>query len=339
MGCLFAALGVLITITPPFLWLWQTDALPLFWERLSSYVPFYAQLPGDYEFKEGFARTWYLINSYLDFGGFGLLIIASVFGLLLILNYADSIKTKKLAVLLLVLTVLYSLYAAIPGKFWHYHWIPFIYFVSLSAALLFFSPSDKTYQQLPYPKILPALMFISIVILSLPIDQIESLKQKFADVPVIQEHILLNNQDTHIYSHPNANIIITNTKRYLKAHLEPNDKVQPLDWTVGLTQAMLFSKAVLATPYISDFQFYHHVSHDYIQHLRADFMQQLEQTKPKFIVKVQEGAPYKPMMSGVDVSYEFPELVAFIQNYYAASYVGNGFIVFRRNDIDEEHAF
>ena len=229
------------------------------------------------------------------------------------------------------MTFLYSLYAAIGGKLWLYHWMPFTYFVSLSAAMLFFSPDEQKYQQFPYPKILPPLIFVGIIMMYLPITQVEDIKRKFTDLPKLHEQISLHNQDAHFFSSPTSNEIITEITQYLNTHLEPNDTVQPLGWISGITQAMLFSRAELATPYINDFQFYHHVSHPYIQQLRADFITRLQRKKPKFIIRVQEGAPFKPKMLGTDVSYEFPELFQFIKTNYVESYVGNGFVIFRRN--------
>ncbi len=328
----FAFLGVLITLALPFLWVWKIGALGSFWEIFSSYTPLYAQMSGDFEFKSSWDRAGYLIDFYIGFGGFGLLLIASAFGFYFIWTYADSIKIKKLAILLLLLSFLYSLYAAIGGKLWVYHWMPLAYFSSLTAALLFFSPTDKAYKQAPYPKILPVLMFIAIVSLYLPITQISYIKKQLADVADIHAQIELHNQNRHVYSSAETNAIINNVRQYLNTALEANDSVQPLGWISGITQAMLSSKAVLATPYINDFQFYHHVSDDYIKQLRADFIQRLERKKPKFIIKVIEGAPFKPKMFGVDVSYEFPELTQLIQQHYQKTDAGNGLIIFRRKN-------
>ncbi|MDM8565183.1 hypothetical protein QUF74_05965 [Candidatus Halobeggiatoa sp. HSG11] len=330
LGGGFALVGGLMTLALPFLWLWKIDALASFWAIFSSYTPLYAQMSGNFEFQESVGRIRYILDLYSGFGGYGSLLIASILGLYFILRYATSIKTKKRAILLLVLAFVYSLYAAIGSKLWLYHWMPFVYFASLSAALLFFSPPDKTYKQLPYPKILPPLMFIGIVIMYLPIAHISQIKKNFTDITNIHEQIILHDQDVHVFSSPATNEIITKTTQYLKQHLEPHDKVQSLGMATGITQAMLFSKAVLATPYIYDIQFYHHVSSDYIKQLRADFMQRLQQKKPKFIIKVQEGAPFKSKVSGIDVNYEFPELAALIQRYYKKSYSGNGFTIFRK---------
>ena len=91
---------------------------------------------------------------------------------------------------------------------------------------------------------------------------------------------------------------------------------------------MLISKAVVATPYVIDFPFYHHVSTPYIQNLRHDFIKRLKKEMPEFIIDVYA----KPELSGLDISYDFPELEEFIKQHYKKDYTGDGFDIFRRND-------
>ena len=67
-----------------------------------------------------------------------------------------------------------------------------------------------------------------------------------------------------------------------------SSRVQPLDWDGGALHGMLLAKAITATPYICDFQLYHHVSTPYIQGLRRDFLADLEQAMPAFIIDMHE---------------------------------------------------
>ena len=111
-------------------------------------------------------------------------------------------------------------------------------------------------------------------------------------------------------------------RRFLEANLEAGETVQPLDWTGGTLLAMLQARAPLATRYVFDFYFYHHVSEPYIQSLRADFVSQLQEARPRFIIEVT--AMDKPWVNGEDTSREFPQLRALLDRDY--------FIRLRRDD-------
>lgn len=92
-------------------------------------------------------------------------------------------------------------------------------------------------------------------------------------------------------------------------------------------EAMLDSKAVPATLYITDFQFYHHVSNPHIQNLRADLMTKLTEKPPRFIIDVSTHR----QIAGLDASYEFQELKTFINQNYQKDFIGKEFVIFRRN--------
>jgi len=79
--------------------------------------------------------------------------------------------------------------------------------------------------------------------------------------------------------------------------------------------AMLETRAHIATPYIFDFYFYHHVSNPYIQSLRADFMNDLQAASPRFIIEVT--AIDKPWITGPDTSRKFPEFREFLNKNYS----------------------
>jgi hypothetical protein len=116
--------------------------------------------------------------------------------------------------------------------------------------------------------------------------------------------------------------------RYLDENLKEGDTVQPLDWTGGALLAMLKTRAHIATPYVFDFYFYHHVSNPYIQGLRVDFMKKLRAAKPRFIIEVI--ANDKPWVSGVDTSREFPELREFLNVNYSVVIEKDDVLIYER---------
>jgi hypothetical protein len=312
IGGIFALVGFLSILILPFLWLWQIGALESFWTIFSSYLPLYAQISGDLQVRETFHHIQFVFKSYISFGGFDFFFITSLFGVYVILTSTMSAMLKKQAILLFSLIIFYSLSAALSGKLWTYHWMPYIYFASLCTAMLLFSP--PMFKNIVHPLIIPLFVFMVAMMTTVRSPQIV-VQQLFSDQ---QPATLMDGMEKRI----------DEITMYLNQHLSPTDQVQPLDWITGAAYGMLISKAIPATPYIFDFQFYHHVSNDYIKHLRRDFLEKLKKAMPTFIIEVHA----KHRMSGLDVTYEFPELRAFIKQHYKKDYTGNGFDIFRRND-------
>jgi hypothetical protein len=88
---------------------------------------------------------------------------------------------------------------------------------------------------------------------------------------------------------------------------------------------MLISRAQLATPFIYDVQFYHHVSSPYIQSLRQRFIQSLKTARPRFIIQITSD---KPWVGGADTSHSFEELQSILEKDYSPVLSGNGFIIY-----------
>lgn len=313
IGGLFALAGVLATLIIPFLWLWRIGALESFLDILSSYVPLYAQMSRDLEFRAPFPRLLNIVYWYIRLGGFGILLASAIFGVHLVLTQATAAAaTKRLAMLLLSLTILYTIYVALGGRFLDYHWMPFVYFASLGTALILYSPLTRVQR----PAILPLFGFIvtAMVVTLLP-------------AYGAANHLLSGKPPA-----PFHDAQVKEITAYLATHLSPTDTVQPLDWNGGALHAMRITEAVVATPFIFDFQFYHHVSTPYIQQLRKNFLTELEQTMPTFVIDVYQAGDDIPEISGVDTTHEFPALRDFIEQQYRKDYAGNGFDIFRRND-------
>ncbi|NEO77630.1 hypothetical protein [Moorena sp. SIO4G3] len=311
IGSLFALLGFLSTLAIPFIWLWRIGAISSFWDILSSFTPLYSQLAGNMEVMGTISGFIYNLKLYIWFGGFRLLFLGSMFGVYHIWAEHSPPATKKLALLLFSLTILYSISVAIGGKFWLYHWMPYTYFASLCTALMLFS--TPSFEGLRFPRIFfPLFIFVFIIVLTVRPSSV-AFKQLLKGPP---------------FSVQSGRVGVYEIAAYLNENLLPTDKVQPLDWGGGSLHAMLISKAVLATPYITDFQFYLHVSTPYIQKLRKHFIEELEQDIPAFIIDVHK----KPRLSGIDTDYSFPALERFIKQHYSKDYTGNGFEILRRND-------
>jgi hypothetical protein len=104
--------------------------------------------------------------------------------------------------------------------------------------------------------------------------------------------------------------------------------VQPLDWgNGGAIHAMLLSRVELATEFMYDYHFYHHISSPFTRNLRQVFLEQLRQAAPRFIIEIQK---QKPWISGIDSSQSFPELTDYLKTYYSVATGGDGYIIHER---------
>ncbi|HAX68222.1 MAG TPA: hypothetical protein DCY14_01315 [Anaerolineae bacterium] len=245
----------------------------------------------------------YLLNQVWRLGGSGLWLIPAAFGIYLHRN--------RQAYLLASLALIFAVYPALTGQFFPYHYIPFIYTIILVASLALNvegrTSNVTTFDLRPSTISLIAFLLVTFATIRPSPTFLRQLEGK---------------------------PIATSTDRaeqmaeYLEKNLEPGDKVQPLDWTGGSLLAMLKSRAPIATSYVFDFYFYHHVSNPYIQSLRADFMNQLQASEPRFIIEVT--AIDKPWVSGEDTTRDFPELRMFLAENYSVTMEKEDYIIYER---------
>ena len=286
-------IGFAIPISLVTLYLAITHSLAPLIDIILNYVPLYTQINGEMAITPSAERTAYLLNQLWHLGGSGLWLIPATFGIYL--------NRNRQTYLLASLTLIYALYPALTGQFFPYHYIPFIYTIILVASL-----SLSSNYQLPITNLSYIFLFATILITVKP-------SQTFLRQ--------LQGKDIAIAADRAAQI-----SSFLEKNLEPGDTVQPLDWTGGSLLAMLENRAPIATSYVFDFYFYHHISNPYIQSLRADFMTQLQESKPRFIIEVT--AIDKPWVSGEDTSRDFPELRAFLNEYYSVTMEKEDYIIY-----------
>ena len=303
---LYAALGFIITLSIPLLWLWQTGGLPYFWEIFSSYIPLHLHLSTDHRTIEGMERWLYLLNSYRKLGGWQILLIPISLGTYLLFSTNTTKRETKFAILLLSLLLFYSIYPVLSGQFWNYHWMPFVYFGSLCASFILLPAPQE--QSSTWNHIIP--QFIFIVFLFITIYPTENFVRQLAgDSPA-----------------PPKEGRVDAIADFLKKNLRPGDTVQPLDWTGGTIHGMLMAEAVAATPFIYDYHFYHHISQPYIQELRKRFVQDLTEARPRYIIHMLK----MPRPYGKDTTSKFLELQDFIINNYFVVFKTNEFTIWER---------
>ncbi len=303
-----AAAGFAVPVLAVIAWLVFTKAWTPFLDIALNYWPLYAQVNGQMEITAPGTRLPFLLNQSLRLGGHALWLIPALIGVYLVPQ-----ENKRQAYLLASLALCYAIYPAFSGQFFEYHYIPFIYFIVLLASLSIQTinrqPPITNHQ--PSPFILHPSSFILLLTIAFTIRPSNTFIRQITNRPIAKT----SDRATEIADH-------------LEENMKDGDTVQPLDWTGGTLLAMLETRAPLATKYVFDFYFYHHVSTPYIQNLRADFMDELREANPRFIVQVI--AVDKPWLTGPDTSREFPELREFLNENYSVTILEDDYLIYKR---------
>lgn len=285
-------LGFAIPLSAAFLYLWEENALQSFLDIALSYWPLYTQLNGNQVSMSGGERLRYLVDRALSLRDYPIWLAPALLGLFSS-QYLAALdeEQKRKARLIFWLAVCYALYTLAGGTFWGYSWIPFGYFVlQLSSLCLLEMPAWLPKMGRNFAAL--ALIFSTLVAMNLP-----NLDKRLDPLPTQRSGR------------------VDLVAGFLERNLLPGDRVQPLDWTGGgIVQAMLIARAQVATRFINDFHFYHHLSTPYIQVLRKEFIQELKAAPPRFIIGYAGGD--KPWVSGEDTTREFNTLKSFIEKNY-----------------------
>lgn len=304
---LLAAVGFVLPPAAVLVWVWQQGAWPAFVDLFRNYLPLYLQLDKNHAIVLGSARLLYLLRFYKALGGLAIWLAPAVLGLYLALFVARrATPVVRQALLLGVLTLAYSIYPVFSGQFFKYHWLPFLYFVVLTAALAIIRLPRRT---LPAQRFFAIAAFALFLLLALDVAP-DFLGQLRGEPPAAPKQ-------------GQVDAMVADLRRL---NVQPGEAIQPLDWTGGTIQALLLTEARLATPYIYDYYFYHHYRHPYIQGLRQKFMRALQAERPRLIVE----NTIKPRPQGKGSTDAFPELRAFLAADYRVVVAENGYIIYER---------
>jgi len=267
-------------------------ALPAFFELLFDYLPLHLHLTGDHQPIEGAERISHLVMSTVHMRGLWVGIPAAVAGYFVIeaATTPDSEPRARLY-LLAALAGVYLVYPSFAGQFFFYHWAPYQFFLVTLAALPFAATPAAGLDARRYG--LGFLALALVVVLIRP-----------------NQYMVEQTIGNGVPS-PKAGAV-DRMEAALRDHLKPGDTVQPLDWTGGAVQALLRTETRLATRFLYDYHFYHHIDRPFIATLRARFMGELERAAPRLVLDVIA----KPRVSGANTTDRFPEL----QTYLAAHY-------------------
>ena len=289
-----------------FAWLLAAGGFSGWLEMSRSYLPLYLHMTGDHKTIQGTARILDLACGFLAFGEHTAWFLGAGAGAAIALTRIDRHSPDwRVGRLLLGEALAFAVYPVFAGQFWSYHYMPFVYFLTLLASLCLVrlaSPHSTTEALLPKVALLVSLL---------------------ANGAIVTAAARLGRQEAVGYGE------VDEMAAFLEGHLRPGDTVQPLDWTGGAVHAMLIARARLATRFMYDYHFYHHVSNPFVKLLRRRFIGELEAAEPRFFIEY-FGAD-KPWPEGDDTTRDFPELRRFIASNYAIALAATNYRIYERD--------
>jgi len=296
------ALGLLFAVAVMVLALARMGSLPAFFDVARNYWPLYGALSRTHETVPEASRFAYLAGEWVRLGGRAVWLLPAVAGAFAVLC-GDRLRgpDKRRVLLLAALVISYSAYPLFAGKFWTYHWLPFSYFVVALASLAL--ADTRGWRKLAW--VPPLALLVAVAIDVRPPEEFghQLRGEEWLDPRVTRAERIAG---------------------FLEENLRPGDTVQPLDWTGGAVHAMLIARAPLATPFIYDFHFNHHVSTDYVQGLRARMLDEMTKDPPRYVIQVET---MRPWVTGEDTDRRFVELDRLLAARYHKASAGFGYRV------------
>jgi len=292
-----------------------------FFHNTLGYLPLYGGMTGGHTIIDGWDRVQYNLHKYMDLGHNWFWVYSAAAGCYAVFaNPNMDARAKRFASLIGGLAFVYSLYPHLSGQFWTYHWLPMMYFLILGTGLCI----------TPFPSKAP--LFNRLIPIALGLFMIDNVADLQDLQRVVPNCVSEQKQTIHPYFNPPLRRprggrpdAIAN---FLDKNLKEGETVQPLDWAgTGVVHGMLIARAPIATRYVYHFHFFHHVSTEFIQDLRADFIEQFQEAKPRFVV---EGRMKLPYCKGDDSARAFPAFRKILKRDYEIVKRGRGFRIWER---------
>jgi hypothetical protein len=305
--------GFVVPFLFMFAWLGANGGFGAWLEMSREYLPLYLSLSDRHTVIPEGTRFWYLFQNDNAFGANFEWCFATGVGMLVAFTRTATGTRKREVVLLVALEALaFAIYPSLSGQYWDYHFVPLVFFMCVlcSFCLLPAAESAPTAERL-FPKL--ALIFSLVTACHFAEETLGWLKGEPCPAP--------------------GDGMVDDAASYLKARLQPGDTVQPLDWTDGAAHAMLIARARLATRFMYDYHFYHHVSKPFVHELRRRFLSEFEAAKPRFVLDWH----IRKLPSGDDTTTEFPQFRELLARDYQIVRSNDTYRVYERLPL-AEHA-
>jgi hypothetical protein len=290
--------------------------LPAFHTLLTDLLPLHLTLGADLSVQTGWDRWRMHAALFPGLGGYGLwALLAGVAGAVAVRGAPggpgdpERLDHRRTAAALLALAIAHALYVIPSGTYWHYHWMPFAWFLALLLGLVGSRPGVLD-ERLALP-LTGALVILCLAVLRPP----------WAAGAVLRGEAYQAKQGR-----------VDAIASWLDAHTEPGDRVLPIDWTAGALQAMHRARVVPPTPVIYTYMLHLHPETDWTRDLRARTLADLEATPPVAVVEV---APrLQPAVHGPRTDSTFPELRAWLVEGYRVDATRDGVTLWLRREPD-----
>ena len=270
------------------------------------YLRLYGDFSGEHViFATTMERTMYRLGRLAQLGGH-VPWVAAAAGAIAVLAGKQAAPVRRRMLSVAGLMAVYAVYPFNGGHFWGYHWAPLIWSTSLGLGLLLVVPTQgpRAWQGWVARAVLVVLLVHS-----------TGATRGF--------RVFRDRRPDRVDKDRSHEIAA-----YLGKHLEPGDRVQPLDWvTWNVAGGLMRAHAEGATRFIYDFHFYHHVSDPFIQRVRQRFLTEMAQVRPRFVV---EGGHKFPYFRGEDAARDFPELEALLASQYTVVVKADGYRIHER---------
>jgi hypothetical protein len=300
--------GVFAPFAVTFAFLAYRGGLDPFFDIASSYWPLYTHLTGEHRSIAGFERLQYLTRSTLS-GMWNPWVPLAIVGVIAVIRE----RRPGLAWTIVAMLVAAALYPALSGQFWSYHWLPFQYMLLCASALNLAGDAPKGWTAVGA---LRATAGAAALILTGATAVIALIAASTGDPT-----------SDVVRARARAEGVPREVAEFLRGHLRAGDRVQPLDWTGGAVHGMFDARALLATRFMYDFHFYHHVDAPYIARLRRQFLRQLAATRPRFVIQVFGGRPWP---TGPGTTDDFPRLREVLDSEYRVVREGETYRILER---------
>ncbi len=313
------ALGFLTPIVLALIWLWSRSCLAEFSDIVFGYLPLHNAITGSRQILLGSDRLSYLFHRTLALGGYGSLAFAGLFASYHVLASAVRKRGQTASTnLVLGCAAAYALYPTLAGKFWSYHYMPTVYFLTLASALALASPRQDPATPRRTSRTIRGWLATAILLLAIQLQ---------LNIPKYVHSTRAALAENYRPKAPKKGRV-DEIAKWLAPRLKPGDTVQPLDWAAGgAIHAMLLAQARPATRYLYDYHFYHHLSRPYIRKLRRFFIADLQAARPRFVTESRVG---RPRVKGHDTADSFFELEAFLIDHYRQVRRRKGYIIYER---------
>lgn len=264
-------------------------ALPAWLEMVGEYLPLYGRMSGTWNFSVDASnlwtrRMWLFLQPSTHVTIFGVFLIPPV----LLRTFRRGAERESSARPAIGFYLGALAYVLIQGTFWHYQSIPEFFAIGILCAILVTDLPDRA----------PLSLAPRVALAGLVVWQVAG---PSAWTAIAWEGTGQNDEAVRMAEE-------------LRAELPPGESVQPLETVTGAVDAMWRADVPMATPFVFDIVFYYRPDLPVIRRWRQRFLDELDRSRPYFILESTGGYRARPYGPGSDNT--FPELDAWIRANY-----------------------